>query len=195
MQRFEYGYEDGLRGVEAKILINDDNQMFIKIVGSNHWRDYLENLLAWPRVRPVDDKKVKTHRVWTRQAWGLSVFVNDLIEKYGISELLVIGHSSGGAVASLLPIFIKRHSVNGIYIRTVNAPKAGNSRANIKAFQPSTLHYGITRWYDGGDIVRRFPLLYKKPLAVFDRDIRYASTKPFWKAHNNMPYTWKKFPV
>lgn len=165
----KYGYNDGLKGLEADYWVIHDT-LHIQLWGSNHWTDYVKNFFAWPR------KKIGTHRVhrfWYNLAKDL---VSKLPVNWGtITHVKVIGHSLGGAVASILPFFLGPRI--GVEVLSINAPKSGYTDSTHKAY------------YDKGDIVRHLPLLYPR----YRKRLKYADTKPFWSAHDNFPGIWFRF--
>jgi hypothetical protein len=158
----KYGYEDGLKGIEANYHVLHDI-LFINISGSNHWTDYVKNFFAWPRKKV---RGYRVHRWWFKLAQEL---VDDLpVDWDTIRIIKASGHSLGGAVASLIPLaawpFVEAET------KSYNAPKSGYTGPHHRSN------------YDKGDIVRHLPLLYPK----YKIRKSYAHTKPFWKAHNNV---------
>ena len=179
-----YRREDGLKGIEARYMY-EGNTLYVKIGGSNHWTDYALNFLAWPRVRPVDDKRVKTHPVWTRWAWMLADHLKAETAGHSILVWEIIGHSMGGSVGTLMALFSDTCLTNTI--TSINAPKPGNRSAVVWM---EGLDDILDR-HDDGDIVRHLPLLYAR---WTDRAM-YGATRPFWKAHNNKGTDWDEFPI
>lgn len=180
---YQYGREDGLKGVEARYMY-EGNTLYVKIGGSNHWIDYLSNLLAWPRARPVDDKRVKTHPVWTRWAWQLTDHLKAETEGLTIRYWEIMGHSMGGSVGALLPLF------RGVWpssVTAINSPKVGNRNA----VQYLEYNAYVEDRHDSGDIVRFLPLTYAR---WTDRAM-YGTTKGIQKAHNNKGPAWDDFPI
>ena len=186
----EYGYSDGKRGVEAQYLLDEDMVLHVRIVGSNHWRDYAGNLLAWPRVRPWKSSRIKFHPIWHRMA---EAFANLLIAEmsgHEVKEIRLMGHSMGGAVAAImlfyLPAGIPRQAI------LINAPKIGNASSSRWLWGDFMCGYSlITALYDRGDIVRRLPFFYCR--YPFNRPYTAKKTRPFWKAHVNLPDEWGSF--
>jgi len=175
---YKYGKADGLKGLEAEYEFKDEI-LYIRIQGSNHWLDYVMDFLAWPRKK---FEKKKYHRFWFKQAEKFSLHLKSKKELKKVKTIYVIGHSMGGANAAILPIFMPNKK---FVIKVINAPKAGNK----KAIEWLHLNTDFVAFFDKGDIVRFFPLLYH---IYFDRR-SYAKTKPFWKAHGNLPDLWFLF--
>lgn len=180
---YQYGREDGLKGVEARYMY-EGNTLYIKIEGSNHWTDYALNFLAWPRVRPVNDKRVKTHPIWTRWAWQMADHLKAETAGLIIIHWRIIGHSMGGSVGALLPLF----SDVLCFVTVINSPKIGNRRA-VELIEDKEAF--VTARHDDGDIVHHLPLFYAK---WTDREA-YGSTKGIGKAHNNKGPAWDEFPI
>jgi hypothetical protein len=185
MTIFEYPADGNKNGVNATYCTKN-NVLFVKIKGSNSFRDYLDNFLAWPRLAPPEDG-FRFHPKWFHEAWSLSEDIIKNVTWDDRQTMVVAGHSAGGAIATMLPYFLKC-SYATIY--PVNAPKS----ANKKYYQwlKEEGHSVIVR-YDKGDIVRFFPLLYAK-YPDHRRGWCYASTRPFWKAHNNLPFWFHSYP-
>ncbi len=173
---YKYGHEDGLKGLEAEYEFDNDI-LFIKIQGSNHWIDYVLNFIAWPRKKY---DRCKYHRIWFRET---KKFAEHLKTKYGeIKEAYAIGHSLGGASAAILPALMKETHFK---VSIINSPKIGNRKATKWVDENAD----IVAHYDKGDVVRYLPLLYSS----YKKKHKYASTKPFWKAHANLPSWWGAF--
>lgn len=163
----KYGYEDGKRGVEAKLCIVEDT-LKIKIYGSDHGYDWLMNLKAWPR-------KYGFHRGWYREAELLHEFVENNFKQSEYGSVEIIGHSAGGAIGAIL-MFLFYQPVK---VTTINAPSHGRRDRHTDA---------ITALVHSGDIVTYLPLLYAKPERKYYGDLTW-----FWKAHNDMPDEWEGF--
>jgi len=166
MSYYKYGYEDGRRGVEAKISVND-GLMKIKIYGSDHGYDWLVNFRAWPR-------RYGFHKGWYNEAEKLYDFIDENVEDH-IEKIEIIGQSAGGAIGAIL-MFMFYLPVTVI---TVNSPSHG------KAYRMSE---NITALVHRGDIVRHFPIFYAKPKIK-----KYGRFTWFWKAHNEMPEVWREW--
>lgn len=179
----EYGFDDGKRGLEVRYVLLDEI-LYIKILGSNHWRDYLDNLIAWPRKKYWRREKFKFHRVWWKMARGLFDHIMGEVQGHYIEGFNIMGHSMGGAVAAIMP-FLLPSGTKKVWI--INAPKCGN-RA-VSKHLPVLCE--LTALYDYGDIVRRLPAFYSRYPNLFP----YDRTRPFWKAHNNLPAIWRDFPA
>lgn len=170
-----YGLQDGRRGVEAT-YDRDSFRLTIKINGSDHWYDYLVNFLAWPRKKVAGGR---VHRMWYRMARELHVNITKNVDMKKVKFVYIKGHSMGGPISVYLGVLLRKTST---IVEVINAPKAGN-RAYIKYMNTKII---MQAHYDKGDIVRFFPLLYWP----YSFKVKYANTKPFWKAHNNFPSWW-----
>lgn len=175
----KYGYDDGKRGLEAAYWVDDDT-LYVKIFGSNHWRDYAACLLAWPRKRIPHGK---VHRAWANMAVSLAVDIMMVLEELP-DNVHIIGHSMGGAVGAILPAMLRYKKCA---VQTINAPKPGN-RKYMKWLSNRCI---LTAYYDKGDIIRFFPLMYRR----YANRSEYDNTRPFWKAHNNLIARFYIFPT
>ena len=181
---YTYGYHDGLRGLEARYKLIDKT-LYIKILGSNIWRDYLDCIIfAWPRVRPLKNRKLKFHRKW----WDETQKFRDHLKKHkgdtDIFDYRIIGHSAGGAQAYSLIFLLPPRRIT---VTSVNAPKFGN-RAAVEYVSPYAVCESL---FDAGDLIHRWPFLYARNPKLR----QYAHTRGPGKAHNNMPPEWNVFPV
>lgn len=175
----KYGYSDGKRGLEAEYVLRN-GLLKIKIVGSNHWTDYITNFMAWPRIE-INHGKV--HRAW----WAMATnFADHLYREFPAIqnyEIYIVGHSMGGAVAAIMADTLPPPAY--VVIKAINAPKCGNREYRDWLYWNTT----FTALHDKGDVVRHFPFFYAKYRGT--REI--GSTVPFWKAHNNLPLWWNDF--
>jgi hypothetical protein len=175
---YNYGRKDGLKGLESEYEFKDEI-LYIRIQGSNSWQDFFWDFLAWPRKK-YNGKKY--HRFWFKQSEKFATFLKSKRQLKKVKKIQIVGHSMGGANAAILPIFMTNKKFE---IKLINSPKIGNKKA-VDWLKENT---ETVAFYDKGDIVRYFPLLYKK----FSDNRSYEKTKPFWKAHSNFPVFWKKF--
>lgn len=179
---YKYGYEDGKAGVEAKAM-RKGTALFIKIPGTDHIKDVISDLHAWPRAK-WGPKRAKVHREWLEMAEELRVKVMKDLGGDRICGVDIIAHSMGGPIAILLACSFPPHVYTDV--TTVNAPKLGNKNA-IKAADAKIDR--LSSLYDGGDVIRFLPLFYH----------RYPHRKKYgynpFHAHNNLPSEWKGFPV
>ncbi len=166
----KYGYEDGARGVEAKIWI-DNRVLKIKIYGSDHWWDWIINMKMWRRQG--------YHAGWAREAGKLFLFfVKQSIKSYDSIE--IIGLSAGGAIAGVLGWIF--YGPIPVHVTTVNAPKFC-SRKRLKEIEKY-----MTALVHRGDIVTYLPPFYAAPKREY-----YGDKTWFWTAHNETPEEWKEF--
>ena len=185
----KYGWNDGKRGLEATYLLDYNKTLRIRIEGSNHWTDYLGDFMAWPRVQPWKNSPIKLHHFWHRMAL---IFWRHLISEITdneITEIRLMGHSMGGAIAAILLMYLPSKNVQRqAYL--INAPKIGNADAVRWLWDDvMALNSTIVASYDKGDIVRKLPFFYCR----YPWNRPYAKTRPFWKAHVNLPDEWKTF--
>lgn len=173
-----YGYEDGKKGIEATYWI-DGKTLFVKISGANHWHDYFQCFLAWPRLKLTWGK---VHKKWFYMATELYVDILYRTVAKEYDAVHIAGHSMGGAAGTLLGMCFRRKEVTVV---TINAPKVTDATGQISINNSMEVY----NEYDKGDIVRHLPAFYRKTTDGY----YYASTKPFWKAHNNMPAWWEGF--
>ena len=173
-----YGRKDGLKGLEAEYEFKGE-ELYIKIEGTNSFIDGIMDILAWPRKK-YNSKKI--HRFWFKQSEKFANFLKTKKELKKVKTIVVIGHSMGGANASLLPLFMPNKK---FIISLINSPKVGNK------ILTDWLHLNsdLIAFYDKGDIVRHLPLFYHK----FYKNKEYDRTRPFWKAHANFPKSWTNF--
>jgi len=166
----KYGYDDGARGVEAKIWV-ENRALKIKIYGSNHWWDWLINLKMW--------RKEGFHAGWLKEAKKLYAFIR--MHELPDNDIHILGLSAGGAIGGILRwlYFIDCESA---YLITINSPKFCNRRRMgiIKRRMLSLVHRG--------DIVTYLPPFYAAP-----KRKHYGDKTWFWKAHNETPEEWKEF--
>lgn len=68
----KYGYSDGKRGLEAEFCLID-NCLYVDISGANHWLDYFDCIMAWPRVSVALGSRAigKVHGKWLDMARNL----------------------------------------------------------------------------------------------------------------------------
>lgn len=181
---YKYGYEDGLQGVEARYKLIGKT-LCVKIYGSNHWTDYLKCFFAWPRIRPWKNSRTAYHPAWWFMAHELWDHFLCEIQGHEIDKFDIIGHSMGGAVAAILASYLPEYK----RIVTINAPRCGNRWAMSNLKTSCSIYFKAL--YDRGDVVRRLPFFYAK----YPNQMGYGNTRPFWKAHNNMPVEWMVFPI
>ena len=179
-----YGYHDGLRGLEARYMLIGTT-LHIKILGSNIWRDYLDCVLfAWPRVRPLKNRRLKFHRKWWDETEKFHDCLKSRTKGNEIMEYSIIGHSAGGSQAYNLIFLLPPRRIT---VTSVNSPKFGN-RAAVEYVSP----YAICEsQFDAGDLIHRWPFLYARN----PKSREYAHTRGPGRAHNNMPQEWNEFPV
>ena len=173
----KYGYKNGPDGAEAIIRLLPRGRLYIQIFGSNSRKDYMDSLIAWPRIKTGGQK---FHAYWFHEALLLYSFLEEILidSLEDLTSLHIIGHSMGGAVAEILGWKFdngKRY----IDIRTVNAPKSGLKNQN----------FDIDRYVHRGDIIHWYPLFYPKSSKIW----HYGKFQCLIKAHSSMPQIWNVF--
>lgn len=183
-KKYSYGAHDGLHGLEASFKLIG-SILYIRIQGSNIWRDYVDCFLyAWPRVRPLKNRRIAFHRKWWSEAEKFREHLGTITAGEEINEYQLLGHSAGGAQVYALSFLLPPRRIT---ITTINAPRFGNRAAGIW-INP----YAICRsLFDAGDIVRRWPIFYARN----PNPEQYGHTKGLEKAHINFPKEWREFPV
>lgn len=97
---YKYGYDNGKYGAEAKYLL-DGTTLKIHLLGSNHWRDWIDNFTFW-RMKKISGR-LKAQRAWYYYAFRLYKFIEHELKKDNeIQSIIILGHSMGGAVGAIL---------------------------------------------------------------------------------------------
>ncbi len=177
-----YGPKDGRRGLEASLRYDGRGNLFIQIPGSDHIHDYLINLQAWPRVLLPETNGARVHSRWLMLASDFADYIKGKVAAPERKNLYIAGHSMGGAVAAILPWFLTYQKCR---VLTVNSPKAGNK--NFVQWLKDNVDF--RHYFNAGDIVRHLPVFY----AQYPDNQQFSKSRPFWKAHNDMPWWWHSF--
>lgn len=187
---YTYGYHDGKRGLEARYMLRGYT-LYIKILGSNIWRDYLDCIIyAWPRVRPFKKhphkplSRCKFHRKWWSETVKFHEHLKAVTNGININTYQIIGHSAGGCQGYYLTFLLPPRRKKAT---SINSPRSGN-RAMVWYLSGNVMKNSL---YDDGDIIHYWPFLYaRNPMEKC-----YAHTRGPGKAHNNMPDEWENFLI
>ncbi len=120
-----YGYEDGKKGLEASYMCDSAGRLFIRITGPDHWYDYFQNFLAWPREKLWLGLRV--HRAWYRMAQNAPKAGNKKFMQWleRCSDFRL--HYDAGDVVRFLPLFYSKYYFKKKYDHTNPFWKAHNN--------------------------------------------------------------------
>lgn len=164
---YRYGYDNGKYGAEAKYALKAGGVLVLNLYGSNHWRDWLDDI-TFLRMKTVRNK-LKCHRAWYYYAFRMYRFIlHELMPENGIFSLEIVGHSMGGAVGAILQQMFTYKFI-ATKCTTYGSPRPFNCKVDTpKAY------------INSGDLVPFLPPWRPKCGTI------YKSNKfifPFWKAH------------
>lgn len=182
-KRYEYGFDEGRKHLQARYILDAHGFLHIKIYGSDHWTDWFTNFLMCRR-KGWDNNRIKFHRGWYYYAFRFYRELRKEIDWEKTKFLIIRGHSMGGAVAVILRGFFNLPAIVKMY----NAPTPVNEAGAqvLRRFGDK-----IERWWHWNDIVHKLPPKFLGYSQDFGRVYRYGErSAPFWKAHNVLTAGW-----
>lgn len=121
-----------------------DQVVYIVILGTNSWQDWLTNIDFIRQRR----KKVKVHSGFLKAFRSIKNPLYKELKKFSPQDysLVIIGHSSGGAVGSLLALFLARKKFN-VTLFSYGSPATGNKTFSDVCNKAFT-HYRFANSFD-----------------------------------------------
>jgi triacylglycerol lipase len=151
-------------GVDTQAAILHEasqNRIFLVFRGSEDQTDWLNNVQFRQKTYPYGDESstdVRFHRGFMTAYFGVRDRVTEIIKEFPQVELVVTGHSLGGALATVaaldLQYNITQHTQQPLSVYTFGAPRVGNA-ALIESFQRRVVN--SYRYVYGRDLVTALP--------------------------------------
>ena len=152
--------EKGVDTQAAILYCEADNRVFLVFRGSEDEIDWLNNLQFRQKDYPYDDKDttdIQFHRGFMTAYWAVRDRVQRVMEQYTDAEVVVTGHSLGGALATIASLDVQYNITQDkqpLSVYTYGAPRVGND-ALIASFQRRVPH--CYRYVYGRDLVPQVP--------------------------------------
>ena len=176
MNLTRWGYHNGTYQAEV-IYIIIDRVLYIHFLGSNHWRDWIENFQVCKTVGPYG-----FHARWANYA----AHVYKKFRDEDIVRIVATGHSAGGAEAVYFCFkFLDRKDIPS-QVTMYNAPTAAKRENDLYSFQ----RFHLTHIRNHTDFVSRAPLLWDR---CENEQTRCGSWNPI-RAHSEieMEMAWER---
>jgi pimeloyl-ACP methyl ester carboxylesterase len=134
--------------------------------GSVHWKNFIADAIFKPKKWPLDDEDscpgCKVHRGFVKAYNELETQVLAAVNDLGCQQVAVVGHSLGGAMATLASFRFRTHlGIPAEPVYTFGSPRVGNPSfvaAYASAAKATTSWPPQWRVVDYEDIVPRLPL-------------------------------------
>lgn len=157
----------------------DLKTLYISVRGSNSIHDFKENL-DYQQIN-YKDSIIKFHKGFYNQATSLFMQIFRYIEGFNIDggrEIVLCGHSSGGATASIIAVLLTERFKNSIAAYVYGAPIFTNEKGVL--FIEQNINYNLV--IDAKDPIPRFPLKY----SIDNKKIEYSRiNKTIYLIKNN----------
>jgi predicted lipase len=157
------------------------NSIFIGFRGSSNIQNWLDNLQI-SQINPYDDQFIAVekgfYKIYDSLQNSLHNTIDELSLKYQTTNILITGHSLGGAIASLFAFDIYYHSFpyHIESLITFGSPRVGNDYFSEYMHSFKITSYRITHYYD---IVPHVP----------EEFFNYKHiSEEIWYSENNMDY-------
>ena len=155
-------YRKGGKDVDYKMDFDSDNStLFILFQGSTTKSDWWHNLMFWPQyISPYKHMEIKwkAHagivKMWQSVRDEVTNSLVDLVEIFGIEDIVVAGHSQGGGIAQLCAEDLAWHGLTVSCI-TFGSPKVFYGRKTKKYLTEK--HIDFANYENGSDIVPLLP--------------------------------------
>lgn len=136
------------------IIFNDT--LILSFHGSDDIQDWIDNF-SYEMVKFIFDKSIKVHKGFYENYNNVLEKVIDVAKDFK-GKILLTGHSLGGAIATLIALFLKSNLNNqNIDLITFGTPRVGNKAFSKKVNElfPNALRIVYRR-----DIVPHLPTLF-----------------------------------
>lgn len=129
------------------------NNIFVGFRGSSNIQNWLDNLQV-SHISPYDDELISVekgfYKIYNSLRDTLYNKLDELSLKYKTNNILITGHSLGGAIASLFAFDICYYSlpykINTLV--TFGSPRVGNNHYSEYMYSFQLVSYRITHYYD-----------------------------------------------
>lgn len=124
------------------------NSMFVSFRGSTNIQNWIDNI-QFSKVYPYNDTNIGVekgfYKAYNNVKPDILEALNKIQNKYSTTNILLTGHSLGGALATLMAFDIK--DKYDLIFYSFGSPRVGNEYF-VNYFKNSTPMYRVTHYYD-----------------------------------------------
>lgn len=128
------------------------NSIFVSYRGSSNINNWINNIQI-KKINPYNDTNIYISKgFYTEYSYLKNDILNNLkllTNKYNNNNIFIVGHSSGGAIATLLAFDVLNMNIYNLsYLMTFGSPRVGNKYFSYYMNNNLFTSYRLTHYYD-----------------------------------------------